>query len=391
MLIINAHIHPVSSDEIENGYIFIQDGLVVEIGPMENCVVGGEVIDLAGKAVYPGFIDAHCHLGMWEDSIGFEGDDGNEDTDPVTPHLRALDAVNPLDRSFREAAAAGVTTVVTGPGSSNPIGGSWIAVKTAGRRIDDMLVKSPVGIKFALGENPKNTYNEKNQMPVTRMATAALIREQLEKAKRYISDLDSAMQDEDLDEPEYDAKCEALRPLLEREIKAFFHAHRADDIFTALRIAKEFKLDAVIVHGTDGHLIADILQGEEVPVITGPLICDRSKPELRGQTLKNSAVLDAAGVDVAICTDHPEVPIQFLPLSCGLAVREGMPPEKALEAITLRAAQVCGIDDVVGSIQEGRQADFVVYPNGTDPFSVYAKPEQVYCCGKLVYEQGQEV
>lgn len=391
MRIINATIQPVSSPKLENGYILVRDGRIDAVGPMADCPGDSETIDLAGKTIYPGFIDAHCHLGMWEDSLGFEGDDGNEDTDPVTPHLRALDAINPLDRSFREAAAAGVTTVVTGPGSANPIGGSWVAIKTAGRRIDDMIVKSPVGIKFALGENPKSTYNDKNQMPVTRMATAALIREQLEKAKHYISDLESAMQDEDLDEPEFDAKCEALRPLLGRDIKAFFHAHRADDIFTALRISREFGLDSVIVHATDGHLIADLLEEEGVPVIVGPLICDRSKPELRGQSVRNPAALQGAGVPEAICTDHPEVPIQYLPLSCGLAVREGMDPQEALRSITLRAAQICGIEDQVGSIEPGKDADFVVYPDGIDPFSVYAKPEQVFCKGTLVYQQGQEV
>lgn len=392
MILQNAAIYAVETEEISNGFIQIKNGKIESFGWMEDCPNNIEetYVNCQGYTAYPGFIDSHCHLGMWEDGIGFEGDDGNEDTDPILPQLNALDAINPMDRCFREAVQAGVTTVVTGPGSANPIGGAWVAIKTVGRRVDDMIVKSPVGMKFALGENPKTVYNDKNQTPVTRMATAALIREQLEKAKRYADDLDSAMQDEDLDEPDYDAKCEALIPLLNGEMKAFFHAHRADDIFTAIRLSKEYKLDSVLVHATEGYLIADCLKEDGYDVITGPLIGDRSKPELKNSTPKNPGILNRQGVALAICTDHPELPIQYLPLSCGIAVREGLDWKEALRSITLYPARICGIEDRVGSIAVGKDADFVLYPNGTDPFSVYAKPHQVWVNGNLVVEEGQK-
>ncbi|MEG2597359.1 MAG: amidohydrolase, partial [Oscillospiraceae bacterium] len=268
MLIINANIKTMEENDYKNGYIQVLDGKIAAVGNMENVPSDEEIYDAKRKHLYPGFIDAHCHLGMWEDSIGFEGDDGNEETDPITPHLRAIDAINPLDRTFEEAVRGGITTVLTGPGSANPIGGQWLAMKTKGRRIDNMVLNAAIGMKFALGENPKNVYNEKNLSPNTRMATAALIREQLKKAERYLADLRRAEDDEDCDNPEFDMKCEALIPVLKREQKAFFHAHRADDIFTAIRIAKEFSLDLVICHGTEGHLIADFLKEENIPIIS---------------------------------------------------------------------------------------------------------------------------
>ncbi len=259
MLLIHGNILTMEDTNYPDGYIQIEGSVIQAIGPMSEVPAGETVVDLEGGTVLPGFIDAHCHLGMWEDALGFEGDDGNESTDPTTPQLRAIDALNPMDRTFEEAWRGGITTVLTGPGSANPIGGQWAAVKTKGRRIDDMVIHPAVGMKFALGENPKSVYNEKNVTPMTRMATAALIRDQLRKAKRYLDDKERADEEEDFDEPEYDAKCEALLPVLKGKQKAFFHAHRADDIFTAIRIAKEFKLDLVLVHCTEGHLIKDIL------------------------------------------------------------------------------------------------------------------------------------
>ncbi len=314
--------------------------------------------------------------------LGFEGDDGNEATDPVTPQLRAIDALNPLDRTFAEARQSGVTTVLTGPGSANAIGGQWAALKTVGRRIDDMVLDPAIGMKFALGENPKVTYNEKNVTPVTRMATASLIREQLRKAARYLDDKERADEDEDFDEPEFDAKCEALIPVLEGKQKAFFHAHRADDIFTAVRIAKEFKLDLVLVHGTEGYLVRDILAEENVPVIAGPILCDRSKPELRNLTVENPALLDQAGILTALCTDHPVIPIQYLPLTAGIAVGAGMERERALKAITIHAARAVGIDDRVGSLAPGKDADIAVFDG--DPCSPYTRPRMVMIDGKWI-------
>lgn len=377
MLIINANIKTMEDKDYQNGYILVLDGKIAEIGDMENVPdEETDVFDAKGMTLYPGFVDAHCHLGMWEDSLGFEGDDGNEETDPVTPQLRAIDAINPLDRTFKEALEGGVTTVLTGPGSANAIGGSFAAIKTKGRRIDDMVLNESVGMKFALGENPKSVYNDKNQAPNTRMATAALIREQLKKAARYLNDIENS---ED-SEPEYDIKCEALLPVIKREVKAFFHAHRADDIFTAIRIAKEFNLDLVICHCTEGHLVADILSDEKLGIIAGPVLGDRSKPELKNLETYGIKKMFDVGIKTALCTDHPETPIQYLPLSAGVSVGAGLDYDEALKMITIYPASIVGIDDRVGSLKVGKDADFVLY-NG-DPFSPYNHPEQVFINGE---------
>lgn len=382
MLIINAHILPMEGQDIEKGYLHIENGKIRALGPMEEAPQDAEVYDAAGTFALPGFVDAHCHLGICGDSVGYEGDDCNEMSEPVMPQLRAIDGVNPMDRYFAESAAAGITTVLTGPGSANPIAGQFIAMKTTGRRIDDMALKNPACMKFSLGENPKMTYNEKHETPMTRMATAALIREELYKAKEYLDKQTKAAEDEDADAPDYDAKLEALLPVLKRELSAHFHAHRADDILTAIRIAKEFNLDYVIVHGTDGHLIADILAEEGARVICGPLLTDRSKPELFHQKLENPAILAKAGVQVAICTDHPELPAEYLPLSAAMAVRAGMDPEEALRAITINAARIAGIDNRVGSLKPGKDADIVLC--SAHPFDMSCKVQAVFIDGKRI-------
>lgn len=384
MLIVNANIHPMEGEELKNGYLRFSKGKITQLGPMETLtpLEGEEVLDAEGRSLYPGFIDAHCHLGMWEDGLGFEGDDGNEESDPATPQLRAVDAVNPMDRCFAEAARGGITTVLTGPGSANAIGGQWVAMKTWGRRIDEMLLTDYAGMKFALGENPKTVYHDKNQAPNTRMATAAIIREQLKKAQRYQKDLQDALADEELDEPEYDSKSEALLPVLRREKKAFIHCHRADDIFTAIRIAKEFNLDYVIVHCTEGWMVADLLEAEGVSAVCGPILCDRSKPELRNLDVSGMAKMSQAGMKSALCTDHPVIPIQYLPLCAGIAVGAGLPYEEALKSITLYAAQAAGIADRVGSLVPGKDADFTLY--SADPFLPYSKPDRVFILGEEV-------
>ncbi|WP_085833039.1 amidohydrolase [Clostridium merdae] len=383
MLIQNAMIYTMAGEPIPNGYLLVRDGKIAAVGEMPApATEGEEVIDVEGACVYPGFIDSHTHLGMWEDGLAFEGDDGNEDTDPVTPHLRGIDAVNPLDRCFEEACAAGVTTVVTGPGSANPIGGQLAAIKTAGRRIDKMLVQAPVAMKMALGENPKSIYHSKSQSPSTRMATAALIREELFKTRRYLEDLELSREDEEIDPPEYDMKCEALMPVLKGELPVHFHAHRADDIFTAMRLGREFGLDYVIVHGTDGHLIAEDLAEEDVPVLCGPILCDRSKPELKNLTPACPGILAETNVRITIVTDHPVIPIQYLPVCAGLAVREGLNREEALRAITINPAQICHIDDRVGSLEPGKDADFSIFRE--DPLQISTKPEMVFVSGKRV-------
>lgn len=384
MLIIHAKIHTMETPTIEDGYLYIAGGKIKSVGVMSSLTVTDEeTVDLDGADVYPGFIDAHTHLGMFEDALTFEGDDGNEDTDPLTPQLRAIDAVNPIDRCFQEALEAGVTSVITGPGSANAIAGQMAAIKTYGTRIDAMIIQEPVAIKFAMGENPKTVYHGKNLMPTTRMATAAIIREQLSKAVRYMEDKKKAETDaEEYDFPDFDAKCEALVPLLERKIPAHFHAHRADDIFTAIRIAKEFGIRYVIVHGTEGHLIAEDLHQEQASVLSGPFLCDRSKPELKNLTPKTPGVLSKAGVLTAIITDHPVIPLQYLPICAALAIREGMDSEEALKAITINPAKICGIDSRVGSLAPGKDADFTVFRG--NPLALAAKPEMVFCNGKRV-------
>lgn len=362
MRIINGTVHTMDGPVIENGFVALSGGKIARVGPMSDCPQSweGEVIDARGGHICPGFIDAHCHLGMFGDALGFESDDGNEETDPCTPQLRAIDGVNPLDRCFSEARAAGVTTVLTGPGSANPIAGQFAALKTTGRWVDDMIVKAPAAMKLALGENPKQVYHDRDETPVTRMATAAIIRENLRKAAEYGEKLDKAARDEDAEEPDYDAKQEALLPVVRGELPVHIHAHRADDIATGIRIAKEFGVRCVIVHGTEGRLIPDLLAREHIPVITGPALGDRSKPELANMSLETPAILQKAGVDVAICTDHPEVPIQYLPLCAALAVKGGMDPEDALAAITIRAARIAGLDSTLGALTPGREADVVV-------------------------------
>lgn len=384
MLIINGKIHTMEDGVIEKGYIHVSKGLICQIGKMEDLnFADDETIDLNGNSVYPGFIDAHTHLGIFEDSLNFEGDDVNEENDPITPHLRAIDAVNPMDRSFSDALKAGITTVITGPGSANPIAGQLVAMKTYGNRIDDMIVKSPVAMKFALGENPKTVYRDKEQTPITRMATAALIREQLYKAKRYYeSKIKAEKSNGDYDLPEYDAKCEALIPVLNREIPAHFHVHRADDIFTAVRIAKEFELDLVIVHGTEGHLIADELKSENVSILSGPFLTGRTKPELKNLTSKSPGILSKNKIETAIITDHPETPIELLPICAAIAVREGMSCDDALKSITINAAKACRIEDKVGSIKQGKHADFVVFD--LDPLDIFAKPKMVFVKGEKI-------
>ena len=362
MLIINGTVHTMDGPVIKNGYVAVKGSKIARVGPMEDCPKSweGEVFDARGGHICPGFIDAHCHLGMFGDALGFESDDGNEETDPCTPHLRAIDGVNPLDRCFSEARAAGVTTVLTGPGSANPVSGQFAALKTDGRWVDAMVVRAPAAMKLALGENPKQVYHDRDEAPVTRMATAAIIRENLRKAVEYGEKMDRAARDEDTDPPDYDAKLEALLPVVRGELPVHIHAHRADDIATGVRIAREFGLRCVIVHGTEGHLIPDLLAREKIPVITGPALGDRSKPELANMTLENPALLRRAGVEVAICTDHPEVPVQYLPLCAALAVKGGLDPEEALAAITVTAAGIAGLGDVLGTLAPGREADVVV-------------------------------
>ena len=362
MLLQHGIVHTMDGPVIPDGFVVFEGKTITAVGPMEALPAGysGPVLDAAGGHIFPGLVDAHCHLGLWGDGLGFEADDGNESTDPCTPHLRGLDGVNPLDRCFQEARQGGVTTVLTGPGSANPIAGQFLALKTTGRWVDEMVVKAPAAMKFALGENPKSVYNERKETPITRMATAALIRGNLSKAQEYQAKQAKAQDDPDTDPPDFDPKLEALLPVLRGILPAHFHAHRADDIATAVRISREFGLNFAIVHGTEGYKVAPLLASAGVPVITGPCLTDRSKPELVGQTLDNPVLLAQAGVKVAICTDHPVIPIQHLPICAAMAVRAGMDPEDALAAVTRNPAEIAGLGDRLGVLAPGRDADIVV-------------------------------
>lgn len=386
LLIKNGKVHTMEGKVYEKTSILIENGKIKEIG--ENIVVplDAQVIDAEGKIVMPGFIDAHCHLGMWEDAIGFEGADGNEMTDPVTPHLRAIDAINPMDRNFDEALEGGVTCVGTGPGSGNVLGGQFVAVKTFGDRIDDMIVKEPIAMKCAFGENPKRVYSEKKKSPATRMATAAILRENLMKAKEYQRKLEEANEDSSK-KPSFDMKMESLQRVINREIPLKAHAHRADDIFTAIRIAKEFDVRITLEHCTEGHLIADYIKNENLAAVVGPSFGSRSKFELKNLTFDTPGVLSKSGVKIAIMTDHPVIPIHHLSLCASLAVKAGMDEEEALKAITINAAEIMEVEDRVGSIKEGKDADIVIWSG--HPFDIKSHVECTIIDGQVAYRKGE--
>lgn len=378
MKIYNAVIYTMTDKGIiENGFVSIENGKISEVSDGYPDSITMEDINAEGSILLPGFIDAHTHLGILENGLDFEGDDCNEASDPFTPQMRAIDGINPFDLCFAEARRSGITSVMTSPGSANACGGSMLVMKTYGTCIDKMAVSS-AGMKFALGENPKNVYNGRDESPKTRMATAAIIREGLFKAKRYLSDCEAA--DDDSELPDFDAKCEALIPLLKGDIKAHFHCHRADDICTAVRISNEFHLDAVIVHGTEAHLIPEILKESEIPVICGPTLCDRCKPEMKNLTIESPALLKKNGVEIAICTDHTVIPIQYLSSCAALAVKGGLSTEDALYSITMGASKILGTEERIGSIAKGMDADLQLYKN--DPLDIREDPWLVMINGK---------
>lgn len=391
MLLYNAVIWTMDGEDIPEGYVRIRDGRIDSLGGMSErplADAGEDVMNLSGRLLLPGFVDAHSHIGLHSTALGAEGDDVNEDTEPLSPHLRALDGIDPFDDAFRQARAAGVTCAVVSPGSANPIAGQICALKTAGRCVDAMAVAEPLAVKFALGENPKMVYGAKPQFPVTRMGTAALIREQLAEARRYLEDVRRAGEDEDFDMPEYDAKCEALLPLLRGEIAAHIHAHKAYDIMTGIRIAEEYGLRCTIVHGTEAYLVADILAEKRVHVICGPMLCARTKPELAGQSADNCRRLADAGVCVAICTDYPELPQELLMLSAAVAEAGGLGSRAALRAITIDAARAAGLEARVGSITPGKDADLLVFSG--DLSRVGARPDMVCIGGEWVHSTAEK-
>lgn len=382
ILIKGGLVKPISGPDIENGEVLILSGKIAAVGKKVKAPAKCRVIDASGCLVTPGLIDAHCHIGIDESSVRWEGNDTNEYSSPVTPQIRGIDGISPCDAAIPDALAAGVTTVLTGPGSANVIGGTFAAVKLYGNCIDEMVVKSPVAMKIAFGENPKGCYGQNGRKaPVTRMQIAALLRETLFKTRKYMSDIAEA-EKEGKPRP-YDIQLEPLIPVLKGEIPLKAHAHRADDILTAIRIAKEFGVKLTLDHCTEGHLIVKQLVEADRPCLIGPSLSSKSKYELRNKSFATPGILDKAGLEVCIVTDSPVIPQEYLALCAGLAVKAGMKEEAAWRAITLNPAHVGGIDDRVGSLEVGKDADIIVF-DGNPLREIAAAPKYVFVDGEAV-------
>jgi imidazolonepropionase-like amidohydrolase len=383
--IIGGRVVPVTGEPIEGGTVLVADGRIAAVGADVAVPASSRVIDATGSWVLPGFVEAHGHVGVAEEAQGWAGDDVNEMTDPVTAQVRALDAINPADLGFRDAITGGVLAVNVNPGSGNPIGGQTVALKCWGRTVDEMVLREPSGMKSALGENPKRVYGKQDKTPSTRLGTAAVIRGAFVDAANYLQRLDAEQRKPEAERKpvDRDLRLEALGRVLRREIPWRQHCHRADDIATAMRIAEEFGYDLVIDHGTEGHLLADILAARGIPVIIGPLLTSRSKVELRNRSLANPGRLARAGVTIAITTDHPVVPIHFLVHQASLAVKEGLDRQIALEALTINPARIAGVDDRIGSIEVGKDADLVIWSG--DPLDVFSRALRALIDGVEVY------
>ena len=375
----NGNVHDAIHEEAYRADILVEDGRIKAIGEHLETEEGVQIVEAEGLHVYPGFVEAHGHIGLDGYGIGYEGMDYNELNDIVSPQLRGIDGVKPMDAAFPKAAAAGVTCVCVGPGSANVLGGTFVTIKTVGRRVEDMVVRDNVAMKCAFGENPKRVYREKKDS--SRMSTAALLRETLFKTREYLEKKEAAG-DDPTKKPAFDMKLEALIPVIKGEMPLKAHAHAAEDIFTALRIAREFGVKITLEHVTEGHLIVEELAKENVPLAVGPTLTSASKYELRNKSWMTPGVLAAAGCQVSIITDSPVIPQEYLPLCAGLAVQAGMDPFAALQAITINPARHAGIADRVGSIEVGKDADLVI----TDgcPFEVSTKVRHVFIEGKEV-------
>ncbi|MHB1315878.1 MAG: amidohydrolase [Christensenellales bacterium] len=376
----NAKIYTMQDDPVASGDIAIENGKILQIAKQIDTGGTGDVIDCHGQWVFPGLVDAHSHIGLFEDSIGFEGDDGNEATDPVTPHLRVIDAINPRDRSFAEAVSHGITCAVTAPGSANVICGQMAAIKTFGRYMDDMILKAPVGMKAALGENPKRVYHEQKKAPSTRMSSAAILRETLFQAKVYH---EQKQKKDDSFKPDF--KMEAMEPVITGEIPLHVHAHRSDDIVTALRIAEEFSLKIVLVHCTDGYTMLDKLKEQPAGILLGPLFTERSKVELHNLSLEAPAAFEKENIKFALTTDHPVIPAQHLIVQLALCVREGLSEMAAFKAVTIHAAEIAGISERVGSLRPGKDADIAVFDG--NPLDYRTKTLMTLVSGQIAYRR----
>lgn len=385
LLIKNGKLLTMAGKSYDSGSILIKDSKIVEIG--ENVTVNdkdiSESIDVSGCWVMPGLIEAHCHVGITEEKKGFEGDDCNEMKDPITPYIRGLDGINPMDSAFHNAICSGITSVMAGPGSSNVVGGQFVFMKTNGRSIDEMIVLEPSAMKIAFGENPKTNYKELNILPTTRMTIAALLREELFKAKQYLKEKIRAQ--EEGKDFEIDFRKECWIPVLNKEIPLKAHVHRVDDIMTAIRVAKEFDLCMTLDHCTEGHLITDEIMQSGFPAIVGPSFTSRNKIEVQNLDFKTSGILHHAGVKVAITTDHPVIRLQYLPICAGLAAKEGLGIEEGLKAITINAAEICNVADRVGSLEVGKDADIAIFDG--NPMETFTNTLFTIIDGKVIYDK----
>ncbi|MBQ6889510.1 MAG: amidohydrolase [Oscillospiraceae bacterium] len=384
LLIKNGYIKPMVGPDMENSAVLIGDnGKILRVAETIEAPEGCQVIDAQGRLVTPGCVDAHCHIGLDNEAVGWEGKDYNEIVDPVTPQMRAIDSIYPQDEAFALALQGGVTTACTGPGSANVVGGTFVAIKLWGNRVDNMIVKDPIAMKCAFGENPKRCYGQgAKKAPMTRMGVAAVLRELLFKTQRYMQDKAQGKN------PGFDMKLEAMIPVLEGKLPLKCHAHRADDILTSIRIAKEFGVKLTLDHCTDGAIIADELAKEGYPAFVGPSLGSKSKIELANKSFTTPGILHEAGVKVSIITDAPVIPLQYLPMCAGMAADAGLPMEEAWRAITINPAVSVGIDHRVGSLEPGKDGDVVIWT--ADPLtSVCAQAYTTIVDGKVVYQAKQ--
>lgn len=383
----NGRIKTMAGTQYPNGQILIENGKIKAVGENVEKPETAQEIDAGGHLVTPGMIDAHCHIGLLGSALRWEGEDANEEMDPITPHLRGMDSIDPMDECFENARKGGITAVAAGPGSGNVIGGTFAALKTYGKRVDDMVMVQPLAMKIAFGENPKSSYGLKGKSPYSRMAVAALLREALFKAERYAKALEEYENSESRDKklPPFDMKMEALLPVIRKQIPLKAHVHRADDICTAIRVAKEFGLKLTIDHCTEGHLIAEELAAEGYPVLIGPTLGDKTKPEVRNKTFDTVRILSDAGLKVAIITDAPVIPIERLPLCAGYAISAGLDEQKAWECITINPAEIMGVDHRVGSIEPGKDADIVIH-SGNPLTDIASHVLYTIIDGKIIYK-----
>ena len=384
LLLRGGHIKPITSPDLTGDLLIGDNGKIAGIAPSIKAPEGCPAADITGMLLTPGLMDAHTHIGLHGEAVRWEGVDINETSSPLTPQLRGIDGFNPMDEALSLALGGGVTSAMTGPGSANVIGGTFLAVKLYGHCVDDMVMRSPAAMKAAFGENPKGCYGQNSrQTPVTRMAVVGILREALQKAVNYRDELRRWEEKPEGKRP-YDMKCEALLPVINGEIPLKAHAHRADDILSAVRVAREFGIKLTLDHCTEGHLIADVLKRYDYPVLVGPSLGGKTKVELKEKTFATAGILEKAGLNVCIITDAPVIPLQYLPLCAGMAMKEGLSEEGAWKAITINPARVAGVDDRVGSLEEGKDADLAIF-NGDPLRDIQCRTAAVFVNGRQVH------